>query len=214
MPHNNLPSRRAVPLSFLHRVLSLLYHFPLIAAPPAFPLPATAHTLAYANDQLSKRQDAFEDATQSKRHRERGRSRSYSPPRAQTSRRCRRSQSPHQRGQESPSDRRGRDTGRPARKQEFFQSSAAPRGGVCVACLGRHDYPFANCDGTKLWDGSASTSKKNEQGRIVARDGLPICFNFQIARGCSNNGHPDRHRCSGCGKKGHGAQGCPRAEKA
>ena len=169
-------SRHAIPLSFLHRVLSLPYHFPLIAAPPAFPLPATTHMLAYTNNQLSKRQDAFEATTQSRRRQERGCSRLYSPPKVQTSRRCRQSQSPHQQGQESPSDCHGRNTSQPARKQKFFQSSAAPCGGVCVACLSCHNYPFANCDGATLWDGSASTSKKNEQGRIVARDGLPICF--------------------------------------
>jgi hypothetical protein len=95
----------------------------------------------------------------------------------------------------------------------FFRSGAAPRGGVCAVCLGRHEHTFSKCDGAKLWDGSAGAAKKTE-GRLVADDGFPLCFDWQVPKGCSSTSHPDRHRCSGCGKGDHGAQTCPRAEKA
>ncbi|KAH8993205.1 hypothetical protein EDB92DRAFT_1796531 [Lactarius akahatsu] len=99
-------------------------------------------------------------------------------------------------------------------RSEFFPSGAGPRGGVCAVCLGRHEHSFAQCEGPKLWDGSAACARKNEQGKLVATDGYPICFDWQVPQGCSSSSHPDRHRCSGCGKQGHGAQACPRAEKA
>ena len=173
------------------------------------------------HSQIRRRADAaFEAATPSRRCRERGResrfrSRSRSPYRAESSRKRRRSPSPHD--QESPSDRRekrARNSTKYTKKPEFFQSGAGPRGGVCAACLGRHDHPFAKCEGAKLWDGTPSAARKNDQGRLVAMDGLPICFDWQVPKGCASTSHPERHRCSGCGKTGHGAQLCPRAEKA
>ncbi|KAH8977565.1 hypothetical protein EDB92DRAFT_1778188, partial [Lactarius akahatsu] len=84
---------------------------------------------------------------------------------------------------------------------------------VCAVCLGRHEHVFARCEGPKLWDGTAASARKNEQGKLVAADGHPLCFDWQVPRGCASSSHPDRHRCSGCGKPGHGAQACPRAEK-
>ena len=129
---------------------------------------------------------------------------------------CRRLRSPRQ-GRGSPvdqSDRRPRDNARPFKcsKPEVFQSGAAPRGGVCAVCLGRHEHSFAKCEDAKLWDGSASAARKSE-GQLVAANGLPLCFDWQIPRGCASISHPDRHRCSGCGRPDHGAQGCSRAQK-
>lgn len=146
----------------------------------------------------------------------RPRARSRSLPRAEGSRRSRRSRSPPQ-GFESPPDRpegRMRDNTRRVRhdRPEVFQSGTGSRGRVCAVCLGRHEHAFAKCDATKLWDGSATAARKTEQGRLVTTNSLPLCFDWQI-RGCGSASHPERHMCSGCGKANHGAQGCPRAEK-
>ncbi|KAN0141841.1 hypothetical protein V8E53_000303, partial [Lactarius tabidus] len=141
---------------------------------------------------------------------------SRSPPRVDPLRRHRRSRSPP-RSYDSPPDhleKHTRDNPRHARqdKPEVFQSGAGPRGGVCVVCLGCHDHSFSRCDEVKLWDGSPNAVRKNKQGRLVTTNGLPLCFDWQI-RGCGSTSHPDQHKCSGCGKADHGAQGCPRAEK-
>ena len=98
--------------------------------------------------------------------------------------------------QGSPSERRekrSRDgVQRPRRDRlEFFQSGAGPRGGACAVCLGRHEHTFSKCDGAKLWDGSARSARKNEQGRLVAADGLPLCFDWQMPRGCTSTSHLD-----------------------
>ncbi|KAH8976764.1 hypothetical protein EDB86DRAFT_2820336 [Lactarius hatsudake] len=98
-------------------------------------------------------------------------------------------------------------------KSGFFPPGAGPRGGVCAACLGRHDHTFAKCEGHKLWDGSTGAVRK-DQGKLVGTDGLPVCFDWQVPKGCASASHPERHKCSGCGKSDHGAQTCPRAEKA
>jgi hypothetical protein len=159
-----------------------------------------------------------------RRRRERGREMSYrtrsaSPTRAEPSRRRYRSRSPPTFNEPPPRwqvERRPREDSRRPRKDkgEFFQSGADPRGGVCAACLGRREHPFIRCEGRKLWDGSNSASRKDESGTLVSTDGLPICYNWQLPRGCQSAMHSNRHRCSGCGKTGHGAQACPRAEKA
>ena len=157
--------------------------------------------------------NSFEPRGSSRRHR----ARSRSPPRAESSRRHHRSRSPI-RGNNSPPERRGgraRDDVRPPRQNrtEVFRSGTGSRGRVCAVCLGRHEHTFAKCDEAKLWDGSACGARKNEQGRLVAADGLALCFDWQLPKGCGSTGHTDRHRCSGCGKADHGAQECPRAER-
>ena len=219
--------------SHCHLLLCCCRH----AVPPAMPrshpavtlplwlLPTTdpATTPAMPIRQIRKTADtAFEASTPSRRHRERGygsssRARSRSPPRPTSSRKRRRSRSPKYE-QVSPSDRfekRSRDGSQRVQrdKLEFFPSGAGPRGGACAVCLGRHEHTFSKCDGAKLWDGSAGSARKNEQGRLVAADGRPLCFDWQMPRGCSSTNHPDRHRCSGCGKAGHGAQTCSRTER-
>ena len=113
-------------------------------------------------------------------------------------------------------EKRSRGSPRRARQDcpEFFQSGTGPHGGVCATCLSCHDHTYSKCDGVKLWDGSPGAAWKNEQGRLVADDGWPLCFNWQVPRGCSLSNHTKWHRCSGCGKSNHGAQTCPRAQKA
>ena len=56
----------------------------------------------------------------------------------------------------------------------------------------------------------AESVRKNEQGRLVAADGLVLCFGWQLPKGCGSTSHAERNKCSGCEK----AQGCARAEKA
>ena len=145
--------------------------------------------------------------------RQRGRSRS--PPRADSSRRQRHSRSPP-RGYGSQPDRREKGALDNSRriKTEVFQPGAGPRGGVCAVCLGHHDHTFAKCNNAKLWDGSPSAARKNEQGRLVTANGLALCFDWQVPKGCRSSSHLDRHICSGCGEGDHGAQTCPRAERA
>ena len=159
-----------------------------------------------------------------KRHREGGRESSYrarsiSPMHPEPSRKCLRSCSPHQ-VDDSPPRRRAEkssrdNTGRSKRdKGEFFPSGTGPRGGVCAVCLGHHDHPFGRCKARKLWDGSGETARKGESGRLISPSGFPLCFNWQLPTGCQSTTHPERHKCSGCGKAGHRAQTCPRAQKA
>ena len=94
--------------------------------------------------------------------------------------------------------------------QAFFQGGTGARGGsACAVCLGRHEHEYAKCSAAKLWNGGKACVRRNEQGRLVTVDGLPICFTFQTLAGCSETTHPTRHTCSGCGKSGHGAQQCP-----
>ena len=96
----------------------------------------------------------------------------------------------------------------------FFQSGTAASGtSACAVCLGRHEHEYAKCTATKLWNGKKTFIRRNEQGRLVFLDGLPICFNFQTMAGCSDGSHPSRHICSGCGTSGHGAQHCAQAQK-
>ncbi|KAH9001940.1 hypothetical protein EDB86DRAFT_2801368 [Lactarius hatsudake] len=140
---------------------------------------------------------------------------SPSPRRGESSRKRYRSRSPPGSSPDRPEKRsRGSPAHAKRGKPEFFPSGAGPRGGVCAVCLGRHEHVFTRCEGPKLWDGTTASARKNEQGKLVAADGYPLCFDWQVPRGCTSSSHPDRHRCSGCGKPGHGAQACPRAEKA
>ena len=98
--------------------------------------------------------------------------------------------------------------------QPFFQAGTAVRGtSACAICLGRHEHEYAKCSATKLWNGAKASVRRNEQGRLVLSDGLPICFNFQTTAGCSDLTHPTCHVCSGCGKPGHGAQKCSQVQK-
>ena len=144
--------------------------------------------------------------------------RSRWPPHADLPRARCRTRSPPQGQGSLPewAERRMRDNTRPPKRErsEVFQSGAGPRGGVCAVCLGRHEHTFAKCENTRLWDGSASGARKNEQGRLVTSDRTSLCFDWQLPKGCGSTSHMEKHRCAGCGRTDHGAQGCHRAEKA
>ena len=120
---------------------------------------------------------------------------SRSPPRADPPRMHHPSHSPPQRYRSPPEwvERQAQDSNHPLRcsRPKVFQSSTAPHGGVCVECLGCHKHIFAKCEEAKLWDGSANAPQKGKQGQLVAVNGLQLCFNWQILRGCSSLSHPD-----------------------
>ncbi|KAF6763338.1 hypothetical protein DFP72DRAFT_801537, partial [Ephemerocybe angulata] len=85
---------------------------------------------------------------------------------------------------------------------------------ACTLCLGRFPHNVYTCTSKTLWDGSPARCRKNEKNRLQDPTGKILCSNWQTENGCSDSTHDDKHECSGCGKKDHGAQGCPRGEKA
>lgn len=105
------------------------------------------------------------------------RSRSHSPPR-------------HCQCLYASPDRSSRDTNTQGRKNcgkgrskntntSFFQGGTAARGAsTCAVCLGHHKHKYAKCAASKLWNGGKVCMRRNEQGRLVFLDGLPVCFSF------------------------------------
>ncbi|KAI0054459.1 hypothetical protein BV25DRAFT_1769605, partial [Artomyces pyxidatus] len=70
------------------------------------------------------------------------------------------------------------------------------------------------CNRPTLWDGKTPSRCKRSgtNNRILDRDGLEICLDWQRASGCVSRKHAERHRCSGCGSTNHGAARCHLAE--
>jgi hypothetical protein len=98
--------------------------------------------------------------------------------------------------------------------QQVFQGGASSAGpSACTLCLGRFRHDTTHCKATLLWDRSQLHCHRNDLGRLVNPTGLVLCSDWQLPRSCLNPSHPDRHECSGCGNKSHGAQGCPRSQK-
>ena len=165
----------------------------------------------------------------SKRSSPHKRARAHSPPDAHSRSRSRSNSPSRQRRRHYPSTDRsyrnpnprhsqrnpsGKEKGKGG-EQAFFQGGTAARGGsACAVCLGRHEHEYGKCSASKLWNGGKTWVRRNEQGRLISLDGLPICFSFQTPAGCSDTTHPTRHTCSGCGKSGHGAQLCSLIQKA
>ncbi|XP_006461560.1 hypothetical protein AGABI2DRAFT_205353 [Agaricus bisporus var. bisporus H97] len=139
----------------------------------------------------------------------RQRSPSHSPPRKRS--RCQRSPSPH-----SPDNSRARG------RKSFRASSTSPRSkptplSVCPTCLGRNPHAVAHCKATRRWDGlDSNRCTRTDKGHLKDPDGTILCTDWQKPRSCSDTsaGHAPKHQCSGCGDRDHGAQGCPRAQKA
>lgn len=94
----------------------------------------------------------------------------------------------------------------------FRGSTDSRPSGVCASCLGCHKWSYATCNTSTLWNRQKGKARKNSQGRLVTADGLILCFDWQLPAGCQMSSHPEKHRCSGCGKSNHGAQSCPLAE--
>src|SRR6202522_1546292 len=99
-------------------------------------------------------------------------------------------------------------------RQPFFRSGADSKGPpVCAVCLGRNICEIGKCRSENFWDGSKARCRKNEQGRLITPTGTILCHDWNTRRGCPSTVHGQRHECSGCGKRDHGAQNCARAQK-
>lgn len=146
--------------------------------------------------------------------------RPYSPNR-------RRSRSPTRRRSRSPAHRRSRSPARrrsrsPARrtstmktKQDFQPGASGKPHSACAVCLGRHPHPVRDCNASTTWDGTHEVASKRINGDLVLRsNNSRLCLDWQRAQSCPSQKHDNRHRCSGCGDATHGAQHCPRAQKA
>ena len=206
-----LPSRHPSAANCRPHAMTIIADTTALCLAPAMPCGLPRPYLEYHIDKMRRMNNAMHDMRAPLR-RQRGRSRS--PPRVDPVRRQRRSRSPQ--GYGPPPDRQEKGAHDNSRrvKTEVFQSGAGPCGGVCTVCLGRHDHTFTKCDNSKLWDGAPSAARKNEQGCLVTANGLALCFDWQVPKGCRSTSHLDWHICSGCGGDDHGAQTCPRAERA
>ncbi|THH28602.1 hypothetical protein EUX98_g5575 [Antrodiella citrinella] len=85
---------------------------------------------------------------------------------------------------------------------------------ACAICLSREYHVLSKCDSPTIFDGSAAYASRNDQGRIVDKNGIELCMEWQRPNGCPSRSRSHRHDCSGCGRSDHGANNCPRAEKA
>ena len=95
-------------------------------------------------------------------------------------------------------------------KPPGFHSSTAPQGlPVCALCLATNPHDVRKCRSETLWDGSKARCRKSEEGRLITPAGTTLCSDWNSRRGCTSNSHEQRHECSSCGSKDHGAQGCP-----
>ncbi|TEB24861.1 hypothetical protein FA13DRAFT_1638192, partial [Coprinellus micaceus] len=85
----------------------------------------------------------------------------------------------------------------------------------CTICLGRHRHDIFQCSSKLLWDGTTPAySRKVDNGHPQDPNGKVLCSDWQRPSGCKSTTHDTKHECSGCGEKDHGAQTCPRAQKA
>lgn len=99
-------------------------------------------------------------------------------------------------------------------KNSGFQPSTASQGQpVCALCLAIDPHDSRKCRSENLWDGSKARCRKNDEGRLITPAGTTLCSDWNSRRGCTTSTHEQRHECSGCGNKEHGAQRCPRAQK-
>ncbi|KAF8154173.1 hypothetical protein B0H34DRAFT_662306, partial [Crassisporium funariophilum] len=99
----------------------------------------------------------------------------------------------------------------------FFQPGAATTSALsaCTICLGRNPHNVFSCSAETLWDGvTPAHCSKNDKGRLLNPAGTTLCSDWQRKAGCSSSSHDSKHECSGCGKPTHGAQTCPRGQKA
>ena len=101
----------------------------------------------------------------------------------------------------------------PAPKGRDTKAMKQPRS-ACSVCLGRFAHLISKCESNELWDGSETHCRRAADGRLVSKKGVTLCSDWQRPQGCKSTGHTLHHLCSGCGSSDHGAQECPRAEKA
>ncbi|KAH6901619.1 hypothetical protein BKA70DRAFT_1113702 [Coprinopsis sp. MPI-PUGE-AT-0042] len=129
------------------------------------------------------------------------------------------SDEPEGKRQQVPSGYKGRRNqsgpSTPSKAGKVFPKSAAANVGVtaCALCLGRHDHKYADCTGGRLYNGQKGYAIRGKDRRLTKPNSESLCFTFQLPSGCQTTSHPERHCCSGCGSKDHGAQTCPIAER-
>ena len=73
-------------------------------------------------------------------------------------------------------------------------------GGVCATCLRHHNHPSAKCEGAMLWDGSPSTTRKNNQGRLVMVDGSKSTLTGKFRKNVPLQAIPSNTGALGVGK--------------
>lgn len=81
-------------------------------------------------------------------------------------------------------------------------------------CLGRHPHRTIECTAKQTWDKKFETCAEHIRKGLWAKDGKQLCTTWQREEGCTTPKHDVRHACSGCRATTHGAQRCPRAQKA
>jgi hypothetical protein len=84
----------------------------------------------------------------------------------------------------------------------------------CTVCLGRNPHRTVKCTTVQTWDKQFKTFSEQIRKGLWTKDGKQICTAWQRDEGCTTPKHDVRDVCSGCGATTHGAQKCPRAQKA
>ncbi|KAI0634904.1 hypothetical protein C8Q77DRAFT_1104688 [Trametes polyzona] len=155
-----------------------------------------------AQEQIARAMQALEVEQSVARTPKRRRAQSPDPT-SPSKRRRRKEESDEDGGAESPPERRGRS---------FRQGATTYARVICAICLGRHSIAKVGlCQKTRLWNGDRARTERIDK-RIRLINGGPLCISWQRPAGCTATDHPERHRCSGCAREGHGASGCPLAE--
>jgi hypothetical protein len=83
---------------------------------------------------------------------------------------------------------------------------------VCPICLGRDPHKVSSCQAAKLWSGEKAQSTRVAGGRILNKQGVVLCSDWQKPVRCTDVSGTHRHECSGCGARDHGANGCDKAQ--
>lgn len=98
-----------------------------------------------------------------------------------------------------------------------FREGDQPQLPRCHRCLGRDKHEVRRCPRTKLWDSKRDVlcnwnAKQYLKISKGTHKGLELCAEWQRPNGCTERGHPEKHRCSGCASTAHGAEGCPEGQ--
>jgi hypothetical protein len=102
---------------------------------------------------------------------------------------------------------------RPNKKPRTFRNPNAPFL-CCAVCLRRNPHHVIDCAAALTWDGKHDTISERIHKALWTKDGKQLCTAWQREEGCDSTKHNNRHTCSGCRATTHGAQSCPRAQKA
>jgi hypothetical protein len=95
------------------------------------------------------------------------------------------------------------------RKPSFHMGASMRVPSACAICLGRFHHEIHKCSSGTLWSGEKAHCRRNKQGCLINPGGTTICSYWQRPFSCTNTRIGHYHKCSGCGKKNHGAQDCP-----